>query len=182
MANEMIETCGMDTLTAMRTRRSIRKFTEESVSQEMLNTVLEAGFCAPSAHNLRPWEFVVVRDAAARQGIAEHGKYTKMAATADTVIAVCGDTVKSHFMELLINDCSAAVENMLLAAHGLRLGAVWCGVVQGQDLCDYLKELLKLPAHILPFALVVIGHPGEVRPVAPRFDPACVHCEVFSKE
>lgn len=174
-------TCAMDVLTAIATRRSIRKYTGEPIKKEMLDAILNAGFCAPSAHNLRPWEFVVVRDAAARREIAENGKYTKMAANADAVIAVCGDSIKNHHGEMLLNDCSAAAENMLLAAHGLGLGAVWCGVHPEMDLSSFLNRLLRLPEQVRVVALVMLGHPAEERPAPARFNAGCVHDEVFGQ-
>lgn len=125
------------------TRRSIRRYTGEPVSEEMLHTLLHAGFCAPSAKNCRPWEFVVVRSRDKLKCFSEHAQYQKMAEHAAFAIVVCGDTRRLDHHDLLLNDCSAAVENILLAAHGLGLGAVWCGIVN--ELVNFFRQQLSLP-------------------------------------
>lgn len=114
-------TCGMDVLTAITTRRSMRKFTDRRISETVLNTVLNAGFCAPSAHNLRPWHFVVIKEKGPLSALAQASVYAKMLPAADCGIVVCGDESIQKIRELLLADCFAAVENMLLCAHGLGL-------------------------------------------------------------
>lgn len=173
--------CGMDLLTAIETRRSIRKYTQEPVTEEQLATILHACFCAPSAHNKQPWELIVVRDPAQRKRFADFGKYQKMVESAPLAIVVCGNTEKMHHHDLLMHDCAGGVENMLLAAHGLGLGAVWCGVVQ-EEMIDYFREQLSIPAHVLPMALIAIGHPAEERPAPERYLPHQVHSEKFGNQ
>ena len=170
----------MDVLEAIRTRRSIRRFSHTAgpVSEQDLRCILDAGFVAPSAHNLHPCHFIVVRDKAALNAIALSGKYTKMASQADMCIVVAGDISLQKKYELLIMDCSAAIENMLLAAHGLGLGAVWCGAFREASVdMPVLGELLSLPEHALTLGLVMIGRPDEVREPVDRYDPRFVHHE-----
>lgn len=167
-------------LKAIFTRRSIRKYTGELVPKALLDQVLTAGFCAPSAHNFRPWDFVLVKDKNLLETIADNGKYMKMVRHCDTAVIVCGDTARQTNHDLLVNDCSAAVENMLLAAHALGLGAVWCGVVHPEQI-RFFQDRLKMPGHIVPAALIAIGYPDEERAAPDRFDPAHVHEECFSE-
>lgn len=178
MEKQIIHQSGVDVLSAIENRRSIRAYTEEPVTDGQLATLLNAGFCAPSAHNRQPWEFVVVRDRAMLESFSAHAKYQKMVEHSALSIVVCGDTEKMHTHDLLMNDCAAAVENMLLAAHGLGLGAVWCGIVQ-DDLVRFFSKSLCLPAHVLPVALIAVGHPAEERPAPNRFRPQQVHFEMF---
>ncbi len=159
----------MDILEALFTRRSIRKFTGEPVSEEDLNTVLRAGFYAPSARNTRPWHFVVVRDSNTLLKITEIQPYTKMLPQAGCCIVVCGDILKEVMRGFLVEDCSAAMQNMLLAAHGLNLGAVWCGLYPVPIFTRPVSRLLKLPINILPVGLMALGHKSEDRTTAERF-------------
>ena len=178
MNQAMISACGVDVLDAITNRRSIRKYTGEPVSEEMLRTLLNAGFCAPSAQNCRPWDFVVVRGKEKLKAFTEHCTYQKMVEFADAAIIVCGNTQRMERHDLLINDCSAAVENILLAAHGLGLGAVWCGIAD-DDLFSFFSAQLGLPSHIRPTALISIGHPAEERPAPDRFEPEHIHYETY---
>lgn len=170
----------MEAFDAITTRRSIRQYTGEAIPGELLEQILNAGFCAPSAHNLRPWDFIVVRDKEHLSKIAENGKYTKMVRHCDAAVIVCGDTEKQANHDLIFNDCSAATQNILLAAHALGLGAVWCGVVQPEHIA-FLRSDLNIPEHILPTALISIGYPNEERPAPERFDASRVHEESYQK-
>lgn len=170
---ERIEKGNMDVLTALTTRRSIRRYTQAPVTEAELNTVLNAGFCAPTTKNLRPWDFIVVRDRAILADIAENNRYMKMLPAAGLAIVVCGREAVLAEHDLLVNDCSAATENILLAAHGIGLGAVWCGVPPQRT--AYLRERLSIPADVLPAAVISVGHPDERREAPERFDTSRVH-------
>lgn len=168
----------MDVLTAIRTRRSIRKYTEEKIDEQTLATILDAGFCAPSASNKRPWHFLVIRDKARLQVIAEAHPYAKMMTSADCCIVVCGDEAVQSSTGLLVEDCSAAIQNMLLAAHGLGIGAVWCGLYGGRaDRHLEFAQLLGLPAGIITVGMIAFGYPAETKPATDRFDASRVHHE-----
>ncbi len=171
------ETCEMDVLTAITTRRSIRKYTGQPVDKEALFTILNAGFCAPSAQMRRPWDFVVVDDRQLLRNISQFAQYQKMAERSAFSIVVCGDSRLQEHHDLLLNDCSAAAENILLAAHGIGLGAVWCGIVN--QLIPFFKEALGLPDEVLPVALIAVGHPAEEKDAPPRFDPKHLHFNRF---
>lgn len=169
----------MDVITAIRTRRSIRRYTGEVIGDEDLRTLLDAGFCAPSASNKRPWHFLVIKDEAALGKIAEAHPYAKMVPSAGCCIVVCGDPAIQGAMGLLVEDCSAAIQNILLAAHGLDLGAVWCGIYVGDERYKEFAKLLGLPPGMVPVGLIAVGHPAESKPATDRFDESRVHYETW---
>lgn len=173
-----LKTTTMDVLAAIRTRRSIRRYAAEKIDDQTLDTVLDAGFCAPSAHNRRPWHFLVIRDKETLQAIADVHPFAKMMPGADCCIVVCGDQTLQKAIGLLVEDCSAAIENMLLAAHGLGLGAVWCGLYSGRDERHVkFARMLGLPKGILTVGMIALGHPAETKPATDRFDRSKVHYE-----
>ena len=165
----------MDVFEALFTRRSIRKFTAEPVSDEDLQLVLKAAMCAPSAHNKQPWHFVVVRDKALLASIAERHPYAKMAAEAPVVIVVCANPDEATAPGYWQQDCTAALENMLIAARGLNLGTVWCGMYPFEDRVEPIRDLLNVPAQINMLGLVVMGHPAQPFAEADRFNESKVH-------
>jgi nitroreductase len=167
----------MDTLEAIFTRRSIRAYTGEAITDEQLHTILRAGFSAPTAMNKRPWHFIVMRDADTLQKITTFHPYSKMLPKAGCGILVCGDLNLSSSEYFLAEDCSAAMENMLLAAHALDLGAVWMGVFPRDERMQPLRELLALPEHVLPIGLMAVGVPAESRDAPDRFEAEKVHLE-----
>lgn len=169
----------MDVLEAIFTRRSIRKFTGEPLTDQELETVIRAGFQAPSAHNYQPWEFMILRDKSNMERIAKVHTYAKMLPNSEACIIVCGDKKKQTTTGFLIEDCSAAIQNILLAAHGIGLGAVWCGLYPITHLTDEVTKICSLPEHIVPVGMVVIGHKGEVRKQEDRFDSSKLHYEVW---
>lgn len=165
----------MDVLDAIFTRRSIRKFTGEQVGEENLKTILKAGFSAPSAHNYRPQHFVVVREKSTLEAITSFHPYAKMLPNAGCGIIVCGDTEKQNATGFLVEDCSASIQNMLLAAHGLGLGAVWCGLYPHTELTEPMAKLLKLPETIIPVGLIALGHKDQEREAPDRYEDTKVH-------
>lgn len=169
----------MDVVKAIESRKSIRKFTAESVSDEALHAVLSAGLQAPTAQDKRPFHFVVLRDREKLERLAQQSRYAKMLQQANCALAVCGDTEAEGSFDFLYQDCAAATENILLCAHGLGLGAVWCGVARGSDWEKLLAETLALPAHVYPIAVVALGHPAEARVAESRWEDEKVHLETW---
>jgi nitroreductase len=165
----------MELIEGIMTRRSIRHFTRELISDEQLDTILRAGFQAPSAHNYQPWEFIVLRDKEKLKTIKDFHRHAKMIDSAGTAIVVCGDNKKQDNRGLLVADTSAAIQNMLLAAHGLGLGAVWCGIYDIKDYVLNLSSLLNLPEHILPVGIVVVGNKIKDRSIQDRYDKNKIH-------
>ena len=151
-------------------RRSIRRYSEHAVSRQDLDLLLQAAMSAPSAGNQQPWHFIVLRDRIQLDAIPDIHPYAGMAREAPLAIVVCGDPSLERYPGYWVQDCSAAVENLLLAAHALGLGAVWCGIHPDQGRVAAFQRLLNIPATIIPLALVPVGHPGERKPPADRYN------------
>lgn len=167
----------MDVFDAMLTRRSIRKYTDEAVSEQDVQRILDASMMAPSAGNAQPWQFVVVRDREKLNRAGDIHPYASMAKKAPLGILVCGDLSLEKYQGFWVQDCSAAVQNMLLAIHGLGLGGVWTGIYPLDDRVGGFRELLDLPERIVPLAFVVIGHPAQRLKSGRRYKPERVHYE-----
>ncbi len=158
------------------TRRSIRRYTGEEVSPELERMLLEAAMAAPSAHGRQPWRFIVVRSRETLDRIPEYHQYSRMLKEASLAVVVCGDN-KVQTTDFWAHDCSAATENMLIAANALGLGAVWLGVHPGEELVRNTRELLGIPEHVTPLCIVSVGHPAEEKPPGDRYDESKVHRE-----
>lgn len=169
----------MNIMEAILTRGSIRKYTDQPLTEDEEKLLLTAGFCAPSAANRRPWEFLYISDKNALNDIAENGQFTKMMKQAAACIIVCGNTERLQVHDLLLNDCSAAIENILLAAHGIGLGAVWCGIYEGQEFYTYIKDRFQIPEHIVPTGLIAVGHPAETKVQPDRYEENKVHHDIW---
>ena len=161
-------------------RASIRKYKNQSIEPEIINLILNAGFCAPSAHNRRPWEFIVINDQEKLKRFAEYGKYYKMLYEAPCAIVVCGNTEVNNNHDYLLNDCSAATQNILLAAHACGLGAVWLGVKQ-DEMTEFYSSELNLPSHIIPVATISLGYPDETKIQKDRFIKDKVHYNKYEE-
>lgn len=168
----------MKVLDAINTRRSIRRFTGELIDEESLKHILKAGFQAPSAKNLEPREYIVVKDIDTLESIAKFHKYAKMGPGAGCGIVICGDKSKQESMRLLVADCSASIQNMLLAAHGLGFGAVWCGIAR-EELAEEFSKLFKLPDHITPVGMVVVGVTDQQINTIDRYNPEVIHYDKY---
>ena len=156
-------------------RRSIRKYTAETVSEKDVRTILEAAMAAPSASNRKPWHFVVVTDRQILDNLARVHPYGKMLLEAPLCIAVCGDkTISARYW---VQDCSAATENLLLAATALGLGAVWLGVHPRESRVGPIRKVLNIPETIVPLNLISIGHPAEEKEPRTQYDEMRVHRE-----
>lgn len=165
----------MDILDAINDRRSIRKYTNEPLNEYQLQTILKAGFQAPSAHNRNPRDYIIVRDRQVLEKITEFHPYTKMLPEAGCGIVVCGDKHKQERTGFLISDCSASIQNMLLAAHSLGLGSCWCGIYDVPKLIDGFTELLGLPEHIIPIGVVAVGIPHEEKEQLDKYESSKIH-------
>lgn len=145
------------------TRTSIRQFTDQPISQDTLETIVKAGMAAPSAVNAQPWAFVVVTEREILDSLRAIHPYSNLK-TATAAIIVCGDmekNAKGTNSEYWVQDCSAATENILLAAHAFGIGAVWCGVYPNPERIPGVKEVLGLPDYIMPLNIITMGYPAE---------------------
>ncbi len=164
----------MDAMEAILTRRSIRKYTKQPVPDEVLKELLGAAMCAPSAGNRRPWWFVVINDRKIMNEIPEYHPYAQMLKEAPVAILVCCER-DLQLGEHGVEDCSAATQNILLAAHAKGLGAVWLGISPAGPVVTAIKNLLNLPEHIIPISLISIGYPAEQRPRPDRYRADRIH-------
>ena len=168
-----------DVLTAIRTRKSVRKFDPlRKVEDEKIEKILRAAMCAPSAMDVRPWEFVVVKDPAQLKKLGERLPNSHCASGAQAAIVVCGSLdngLPGRSKEYWIHDCSAAAMNILLAAHALDLGAVWTGVYPGEDRIAKVREILAIPEGYMPLNVIPLGYPAENPPAKDKWNPAKIH-------
>jgi nitroreductase len=169
----------MELMQALRTRRSIRKFADRPVSDEMIREILKAAMMAPSAGNGQPWQFVVLTDREKLKAAAEVHPYVKMAATAAAGVLICGDLSLEKYPGYWVQDCSAAMENMLLAIHGLGLGAVWTGVYPKEDRMKGFSELVGLPETVIPLGFVPLGWPDQTAGEIDRFREDRIHFNTY---
>ncbi len=161
-------------------RRSIRKYLDKAVCEQDVQVMLEAAMAAPSGHNAQPWHFVVINDRATLDHLAGVHKYAKMLEGAPLCIAVCGqEEINGRRSTLWDQDCSAATQNILLAATELGLGSVWLGIYPNEAPCAYVAETLNIPDDITPFGLIVIGHPAEEKEARSQFDAGKVHYNLW---
>lgn len=161
-------------------RRSIRKFTSAKVSESDVKSLLEAAMAAPTAMNMKPWHFVVVDDPDTLGKLRGALPFGKM--NAPLAISVCGNlrTIKRPVLERYwVQDCSAAAENLLLAANALGLGAVWCGVHPIKRLEDAVREVLDLPGQVIPLNVVYIGYPAEEKSARTQYDQTKISHNLF---
>ena len=157
------------------TRRSIRKYKPQAVPDEIITELLTAAMSAPSAGNEQPWEFVVINDRKLLDRIPEFHPYATMLKEAPVAILVCGDLKREKHKGYWVQDCSAATENILIAVEEKKLGAVWLGIYPREERVAGLRKLLGIPENIVPFSLIAIGYPAEVKEPADRFDHVRVH-------
>ena len=156
------ENCSNEAIKNIMTRTSIRKYTDQPVSKTDIETLLRAGMAAPTAVNRQPWHFVAVTDKAKLKELS--GGRGGMLDQCALAIVVCGNmekTMQGKGQEFWIQDCSAATENILLAANALGLGAVWTGGYPMEERVASISKALKLPETIIPLCTIVIGHPAE---------------------
>jgi len=165
----------MDTFEALLTRRSIRKYQKKSIAKEVIQDLIKAACHAPSAGNQRPWQFIVLNERRLLNVIHTFHPSAKMLMEADQAILVCGDLNLEKFKGFWMIDCAAAAENILLAAHAAGLGACWLGIYPREGRMAGMRKLLRLPANIVPFALVSLGYPAEKKSLEERFDGSRIH-------
>jgi len=169
----------MDTMEAIFTRRSIRKYTSDPISEDVMEQALRAAMSAPSAGNAQPWHFVVVTDRKILDGIPEYSPYAAMCRHAPAAVLVCGDLSLEKFPGYWALDCSAAIQNMLLAARALGLGTVWTGIYPTEDRIVAFSKNFNLPENVKPHSLVVMGWPDAEFKRQDRFKPERIHRNTF---
>jgi nitroreductase len=170
----------MDCLEAISTRRSVRKFSDAEVTPAEIEVLLRAAMAAPSAGNQQSWRFVVVHDAETRARLADSTPYGKPMGRATLGIVVLGDTTVETFPGNWANDCAAAVENLLLAAHATGLGACWLGVYPGEEREQAVADIIGAPDGIRPYCMIAVGRPEAPGPEVDRFSAEKVRQDRWS--
>lgn len=167
----------MDAIEAILTRRSIRRYTDEPVSEEAVTTLVDAAMAAPSAMNERGTRLVVVRERDTLARLAKASPFSHMLAEAQLAFVVCGDTLADRFpgMRYWTIDASAATQNVLIAARALGLGAVWIGVYPWKSRMKVVGSIVGLPIHVKALAMVAIGHPAQEPKPREAYNPSRIH-------
>lgn len=166
----------MELQNVLQARRSVRKFTEEKVSREDIDVLMHAAMSGPSACNLMPWHFYVVSDPEKLALLRGAAHYSKI--TAPLAVVVCGDmkrTLPMGLSDFWVQDCSAATENILLAAVDLGLGTVWCGIHPQKGAVKNVQQALDLPEKHVPLNIIYIGHPAEAPAPRDQYNEERVH-------
>ncbi len=161
------------TLQSIHERTSVRAYTSKSVSKEILVDLVKAGMAAPSAMNKQPWEFVIIQD---RAILDKLGKIKPPVGKAPAAIVVLGDTKASGSWVL---DCSAASENILIAATSMGLGTVWTGAYGNAQFEELLKETLSLPEGIMPLSVIAVGYADGTPTPKDKYVESKVHFNKF---
>lgn len=164
----------MDSIKFITSRRSIRRFEDKAVSTSDVKQILEAAMSAPSAYNHQPWEFIILTDRKVLDRVGESAPFAQVAG-APVAILVCGNFHKENDESFLIESCSTATENMLIAANALGLGSVWTSIYPFEDAIEYFRNIFELPEHILPLVVVPIGYPNYKPRDTVRYDENKIH-------
>ena len=163
-------------LDVIMTRTSVRQYTDQAISEGTIETLLRAGMAAPTAGNKQPWKFIVVTERASLDSLAT-GNW-RMAAHAQAAIIVCGDTENvfpAEGKDYWVQDCSAATENILLAAHAVGLGAEWGGGYPIGKRVNNVRRLFGIPSQIVPMSIVMLGYPAGEHHPKDKYKPENIH-------
>lgn len=164
------------TVSAIMSRRSIRKFTDEPIEKEVIERLLRAAMQAPSAKNSQPWEFIVVTDPELKAKVAKCSEYGGFTAGAACAIIPLADTTKyPGGQPWWTEDLSAATENILLCLEEEGLGGCWIGIWPEERRVENLRSLFNIPNHLIPFSIIACGHKAAERPFEDRYDEKRVH-------
>lgn len=171
-------------LECIMTRTSVRSYTDRQVDDSTINKILRAGMAAPTAANQQPWQFVVVTEQNLKDSITNAFEYTKMVEHCSFAVVVCGDMDNLFQGDIpdggfWVEDCSAASENMLLAAHALGVGGVWCGIYPMKDRETRLRQILNLPDHLTPLNVMAFGYPSGAVAPKDKWMPSKIHYNAF---
>lgn len=165
----------METMRAILTRRSIRKYKAKEITKEQVNEIIKAAMYAPSAFNNQPWQFIAVDKKEILDKIFQIIPHAEMLQQAAAAIIVCGDKNLEENINLIALNCSAATQNALLAIHDLGLGAVWVSAYPVDETINGLKKFFNLPENIVPISILSIGYPDEEVTAEERFKPEKIH-------
>lgn len=164
-----------NTIDTIYDRRSVRKYIDKEVNPDLVDEILRAAMFAPSGCNKQPWHFVVFNDKELIKEIKAMHPYASALATAPVCIMVCGDTQKEMAQGFYQVDCSAAIENMILAAKALGLDTCWMGIYPWEDTMAAFTKRFNLPENVKPFALISVGYSESKQERPRRYDASRIH-------
>lgn len=156
-------------------RRSVRKYKQTEISKSDLDIILKAAMYAPSAMNLQAWHFIVIDDKEVLEDTIGSIHYAEMLNQTPAAILVCGDSSVEKNESWMLQNCSAAIQNVLLSAHGLGIGSCWIAIHGMADVVEKVSRQFKLPAHVIPVSLVSLGYPDEAPIAEERFKKHKIH-------
>lgn len=168
------------TIETILSRTSIREYTNQEINDETMDKLLRAGMAAPSSRDRRPWQFIVVSDKELLIHLGTQLRNASMLTGANKAIIVCGDTYLSDNAWFL--DCSAATQNILLAAHSMGIGAAWTAVYPYDDREAVVNQTFNLPENIRALAIIPLGYPTEESQPKDKFDPQRIHYNTFKNQ
>jgi len=169
----------MNTIDAITSRRSVRKFKDKKIPNEILEDILKSAMFAPSAYNEQPWQFIVIDEKKLLDEIVNIHPHAGMCRTAALAILVCADLSKEKTKDMWAFDCAAATQNIMLAAHENHIGSVWVGIYFRKDYMQAFKKLLNLPKDFIPISLVPLGYSDEEIKKVERFKKDRIHYNSF---
>jgi nitroreductase len=173
----------LDAIETIYKRRSIRNYLDKQVEKDKIITLLKAATAAPSAANCQPWEFIVIDDPKKLSEIKEKLVFARY--NAPVAIVVCGNmklSFKGPGREMWVQDCSAAIENILIAATGIGLGTVWIGVYPIESNIKPLKKILSMPDYVNPLGIVYVGYGAEEKEARTRFDENRIYWQEYDPD
>jgi len=166
----------MDAIEVILSRRSIRKYKKKAVPKKLIDELLNAAMHAPSACNEQPWHFVIINNREVLNEVPKYHPHSHMIREAPVAIVVCVDlNLTKEDKVWWVQDCSAAAENILIAAQAKGLGAVWLGVYPKDDRVKGTQGLLALPQNVIPLCIIPIGYPAEEKPYESRYQSSRIH-------
>lgn len=170
----------MDAIEAIYKRRSIRNYLVKQVERDKIIFLLKAATAAPTAANSQPWEFIVIDEAEKLTELKEKLVFARYNAPA--AIVVCGNmklSFKGPGQEMWVQDCSAATENILIAATSIGLGSVWVGIYPLESNIKSLRKILNIPEHVIPLSIVYVGYPAEEKEARTLFNEKRVYWQEY---
>ena len=162
-----------EVLQAILNRKSVREYSDKEITQYVLDKLLKAGMAAPSSRDRRPWHFIVISDKAILESLGNELKNASCLKGANKAIVVCGDDQLSDNCWVL--DCSAATQNILIAAEAMGLGAVWTAVYPYADRAEVVNKTFNLTKNIHALAIIPLGYPFEGGKAKDKFDESRIH-------
>jgi nitroreductase len=171
----------MNTIEAICSRRSVRKYNNQTIPNELILEIITAAMFAPSAFNEQPWQFIIINDKNLLNKIPLFSPHAHMCKNSTVSILICCDKTLEKTSDFWIQDCSAATQNLLLAAHDKGIGSVWSGVYPREPIMEGFKKLLNLPQELIPFSFIILGYPEEKIEPQDRLKKDRIHYNCFKK-